>query len=133
MRNASIDGVEEDWIFWIDTDEMLVENLKLRKLLPRGGGANQPYFDTQAEAESSKAALLQTEQDAFSDLPDGCEPEGDVVRVVVPSDDEETPPEERWYVTAVYDCCDMPVEEGALVALQQTPDITVNYLRARGA
>ena len=33
MRNASIDGVEEDWIFWVDTDEMLTDNLKLKRYL----------------------------------------------------------------------------------------------------
>lgn len=33
MRNASIAGLTEDWIFWIDTDEMLVDSAKLRRYL----------------------------------------------------------------------------------------------------
>lgn len=33
QRNASIENVEEDWIFWIDCDEKLVDGIKLRRYL----------------------------------------------------------------------------------------------------
>jgi hypothetical protein len=33
QRNASIDGVEEDWIIWIDCDEKLVDGIRLRRYL----------------------------------------------------------------------------------------------------
>jgi len=33
MRNASIEGVTEDWIFWLDTDEIVTDPAKLRRYL----------------------------------------------------------------------------------------------------
>lgn len=33
MRNKSLEGLDQDWIFWVDTDEMLVDGAKLRRYL----------------------------------------------------------------------------------------------------
>lgn len=107
-----------------------VNDLKLLKLLPRSDGSDQPYFDTADEAASQAATLLQAEIDAFCAEDDECQPESQVLEVVQLGETEEDPPQTRYYVAAVYDCCDLPVADGALVALHDL-EISVNYSRGR--
>ena len=99
-----------------------VENLTLYKLLER--------FDSKAQAESGLSAVIEAERAAFPDSCWGEGPEGAVGAIVEPSQPGD-PPEQRWYVAAVYDCCDLPVADGALIALHQA-NISVSYARSRG-
>jgi predicted phage baseplate assembly protein len=95
-----------------------VEDLKLRKLLARCASEEQ--------AESQKDGIIQTEDEAF---PDACVPGAEVIRAVEEAEDDS--PQEVFYVAAVYDCCDLPVAEGALVALRRA-EIAVSYDRRGG-
>ena len=114
-----------------------VVQLYLSKLLPRIDPATQqvadpPYFSIQSEAEAAAAALLRREQEAFPYL--NSNPTAEIVEVTVsiPGADKKSPPEEpfqkQYYVAAKYDCSDLPVADGALVALRRT-DISVAYDR----
>lgn len=100
-----------------------VGSLKLLKLLAR--------FEEEPVALAEMDSLIQAERDAFPDVcpPDG--PAGTIVTITEP-ENPDAEPERRYYVAAGYECCDLPVAEGALIALRQQ-DITVNYARGRGA
>jgi len=99
-----------------------VESLALYKLLAS--------FDSEAGALAALPGLIATEQEAFPDSCEGAGPTGAVVPIVEqpqPGDD----PVKHWYVAAIYDCCDLPVAEGALIALREA-DISISYARSRG-
>lgn len=114
-----------------------VVRLQLSKLLPRidaitHKAADPPYFSTQSEAQAAATALLEQERQAFlylSSYPTAAIAE---VTVSIPGVDEQAPPGERfqkrYYVAARYDCSDLPVADGALIALRQA-DISVAYDR----
>jgi predicted phage baseplate assembly protein len=99
-----------------------VESLVLYKLLA--------YFDTESEAQAAMPGLIDDELAAF---PDSCGGEGPVgtMIAIVESPESGDPPVQRWYVAAAYDCCDLPVAEGSLIALRQA-DIAISYARSRG-
>ena len=100
-----------------------VESMALRKLLAG--------FASQAAAQSALAGLIDAELQAFPDACEGAGPIGAVLPIVeTPEPGDE--PVQRWYAAAVYDCCDLPVAPGALLALRQT-DISVSYARPRGS
>lgn len=100
-----------------------VESMALRKLLAG--------FASQAAAQGALAGLLAAELQAFPDACEGAGPIGAVLPIVeTPEPGDE--PVQRWYASAVYDCCDLPVAPGALLALRQA-DISVSYARPRGS
>jgi predicted phage baseplate assembly protein len=98
-----------------------VEDLTLRKLLAR--------YDDQATAQANLNAAIAAEQAAFG-LSAG-DLSGEVVAVVEPG---ETPGTmvRHYYIAAVYSCHDMPVADGALLALRDV-SISISYERRRGA
>lgn len=101
-----------------------VDSLQLKKFLP--GKAATPYYPTQGAAQAALSGLLDDEEDAF---PEACtDVTGEVIQVIT-LDEEGKPEAPRFYAAAVYDCCDMPVAEGALVALRNL-NISVSYLRS---
>lgn len=99
-----------------------VETLKLTKLLPRPGA--QPYFDASPTA-SERNILLAAEQTAFP-YAAAHPPSVVVIEVVIVNPDKTVTT--RYYVGAAYDRSDLPVAEGALLALRMA-DISVSYLR----
>jgi predicted phage baseplate assembly protein len=90
-----------------------VENLKLRKL--------------QEELTEQETQSL-TEDDP-SDFPDTCKPVTRYIRVVVPSQEEDSEPQIRYYKALIFHCLDLPVDEGALLALRRA-EIFVSYARS---
>lgn len=99
-----------------------VERLALRKLLAR--------FDDAPPSSADIDAALAEEREAF---PDACQPDGpEGALVTVVEEDPDDGYRRIYYAAAEYDCCDLPVAEGALIALR-FPDISVSYVRARGA
>jgi predicted phage baseplate assembly protein len=100
-----------------------VDTMALRKLLAA--------FDTQSAAQDALAGLIDAELRAFPDSCEGAGPLGAVISVVE-QDQPGDAPVPRWYVAAVYDCCDLPVDAGALIALRQA-EISVSYARPRGS
>lgn len=103
-----------------------VDDLRLDKFLRRGATGNPEnlaYFETRSAAEAALPALIAVESALAT-----CTPTGKVIALTEP-DEDTTQPTEHFYVAAVYGCCDMPVAEGALVALR-TLNISVNYLRS---
>ena len=99
-----------------------VESLMLYKLLAR--------FGSKSQAESELPAVIGAERAAFPDACWGEGPEGAVIAIVEPPQPGD-PPEQRWYVAAAYDCCDLPVADGALIALRQA-SVSISYARSRG-
>ncbi len=99
-----------------------VESLTLYKLLKR--------FDTKSDADGEMNGLIEAEGAAFPDACWGEGPDG-VVIAIVESPQPGDPPVQRWYVAAAYDCCDLPVADGALIALRQA-NISISYARSRG-
>lgn len=111
---------------------LLVENLELLKLLPRTDTDARPYFEPNEDPNEYQDTLIQAEIDAFPNMAQGCVPEARTITVsaVEPGrEGVEDTTEARTYVAAAYSCCDMPVADGALLALMQPLDLTVNYLR----
>lgn len=114
-----------------------VVQLQLFKLLPRIDATthkttDSSYFSTQSEAQAAAAVLLDQEQKAFSYLNSNSTAEIVEVTVSIPGAEKKSPPEapfqKRYYVAAKYDCSDLPVADGALIALRQA-DISVAYDR----
>ncbi|MCH8988032.1 MAG: putative baseplate assembly protein [Chloroflexi bacterium] len=111
---------------------LLVENLELLKLLPRTDIDTRPYFEVDESLLGAQDDLIQAEINKFPDMAEGCVPEARTITVSaveIGREGEEDATELRTYVVAAYSCCDMPVEDGALLALVQPLDLTVNYLR----
>jgi predicted phage baseplate assembly protein len=96
-----------------------VERLALRKLLAR--------FDDEPPSSTDVDAAIADERKTF---PGACSPDGPVGAVVtVVEEDPENGYRRIYYVAAEYDCCDLPVAEGALIALR-FPDISVSHTRS---
>jgi hypothetical protein len=114
-----------------------VVQLQLSKLLPRidaitHKAADPPYFSTQSEAQAAATALLDQERQAFPYLSSHPTAAIAEVTVSIPGAEKKSPPEapfqKRYYVAARYDCSDLPVADGALIALRQA-HISVAYDR----
>jgi len=103
-----------------------VETLRLTKLLPRPDGL--PYFEA-TPTNLEKQELLEREKLAFP-YNTSHPPTATVIEVihVEPDDSGSSSVEPRYYVGATYDCSDLPVAEGALLALRNL-DISISYLR----
>jgi hypothetical protein len=107
-----------------------VEHLRLRKLLSDSDGltaATEGEFDSAAAAEQAQNQLLLAERYRF---PESRISSTEIIPVVQPGQTKADPPKTSYYVAAVYECGDMPVADGALLALRSL-DITVTYVRAR--
>lgn len=59
MRNLSIEGVEEDWIFWVDTDEMLIDGPRLKRYL-QGGNCFEGFGIAQRHLQLDVAGHFDT-------------------------------------------------------------------------
>ena len=119
------------------SDIRRVVQLKFSKLLPQidpitRKATDPPYFSTLSEAQSAATTLLEYERQAFSYLNSNPMAVTIEATVSILGAKKELPPEERfqkrYYVAAQYDCSDLPVAPGALIALRQA-DISVAYDR----
>lgn len=82
---------------------------------------------TEAEALKQQDALVQSEKATFPDS----HPVGKIVPLVVPNSTGKLLPVPQFHVVAEYECADLPVAPGALVALREAR-ISVSYDRTAG-